>query len=476
MLPAIPLLDDRAAGLCVTAGEVRAVIVQRRRDHLSLVAFGAEAVEQGDVSAALVRLAARLPLGGVRLAAALDERQISYLLSKPGSFEDPNASGWAAHQVSRQLGGGGHEATYVVRQIPVEAGEDVLIAWAAEEDVQNLYDVLCGAGLLPAWIGAASAVAGARFSLDASFVAQPWVLARFETQLATLSFYRSGHLRDVQQWEAQSAEDVAAEAALHLHSRNSQSREGQGGWQWAAGHERSPEVSAQPSIQGDEPRLRPVLGAEVPTGYEDATALAIGALYPGLAPLNMLEEGTAQRAQRSQDRAEATRAALLLSGFVFAVLALVTFGEMHYGGKLQKAREQLGALSGEQARVAAARAETRRLRAAMEGLARAASGVPAADALELTGRMIPPGLWLREVTLEGDSTASRLRLRGLTVDAVRTADLLDALSEDLRIGGLRLVRSEVVAEHERQRYLPNFSGPLSAFEVEGAFTHSPGLQ
>lgn len=441
----IPFYHDIGHGLHWGTETLRWVSLRRAGGTVVPVGTWETSID-GDLEAALAKLVDTVaPDPGV-VATHVDPAHV--MMQVEPLDVHANVERWTEEQVERMLPPGVPRDDFCARTLPLGTGDPprVLVAVVRRDAVAARIERLQGAGLTPTVIGDLRLGLGFAYAFDPEFSAaeadlflshgrRGWRLRFDQGQLAaapeTWPAFSDGGLDDLLAVSDGSGPVFLAGRSVPVHREDGASGQLPGvelpQKQSLTETEASDRIRTGAVYVDDGPDERgerhergerydairiggwaDLLGFDTDTGsppsvaapFVPAAAMAMQQLYGGAAPLNVLDEATADAGRDLRDRREALRLGLAVSLVVGGLLLVSTLAQLALAVWTQSVQEDLTRMQAELETVEAAERRRDALRDRLRQSRRLVQRrTHAAVLLERVGRSVPEEVWLDGVAI-----------------------------------------------------------------------------
>jgi Tfp pilus assembly protein PilN len=422
----IPFLHQDTAGLYITEGELVWVALRCTRRRWRILQTEIEAIEDGDLRAALDRLKDRVSYQNVPLVTNLDAYHVRHFVLQGPALDDPETLQiWLQNEAVRRLPPGTDPERFVFRFRLLEQTEDLtrgLLVVASTKAVQERAKLLLDVGLNLTGLGSIHAAIDQVLALQHGFSDEATLILLHHRKDVVLFTYHNSILQTINQLEscADSREAILQGIKTHLSlpDPNVQTQEKPNRLYIISPDAESLARMARDVklINGPIQEVRvissisqPLSPAQVP-----AAAFAFKAFFSGMDTINFLDSEQAYTQRQIVEKHEAMQAVLSLGGLLMVMLLVVTLISGYLDYEQAKTDEQLSLYAEQVAEIDQARSNLELLETSVrqaEHLVLERTGV--AQILEAIGRATPEEVWLdaldfettdvHEVTLNGFS-------------------------------------------------------------------------
>ena len=478
----LPFIHSRAAGLSITDTEVVWVSGMRRGTRLRQLEGMHEAVENGDVQAALARLVERVRPSDPYVATHLDPVHIRHMIIQ-GPVLDDNASfdTWLEDEAVRRLPPGASPDDFAIRVQVLEQTDEstrCLLALVRREAVEQRRAQLEVVGLEAIGMGSIDTAFSAALWLNPAFAEGQSAVLLLRPPDAVLMHYQDGLLQSMVSLPSRMEMDVLSlveEVAMHMTPAPDRL--------FVVGTEAAAFIIQAHDVRLFECPLHeeivdPAFFVDASTtsaSYVPASALALQQLFSAREAINFLEPEEVSPKLQEIEKDEAMRATLMLGSILAALYLLVTFLTVYLGGMQAAAEATLDTLAGQVAQIEAVRQTVTRLERDIAQAERlVVERTHVAGTLEGIGKGIPDGLWLEALALQADASAeAHLTLSGVAYQEGDVARYLDYLERTPFTTRVRLLYAEAVQALALYRQAKVQDRPLTRFEIQLALAPFP---
>ena len=477
----LPFIHSTIAGLAITDTEVVWVSGMRRGSRLRRLEGTHEAVENGDVQAALARLVERVRPRAPYVATHLDPVHVRYVIVQgPALDDEAGFATWLENEAARQLPPGASPDDFAIRIQVLEEADGAtrcLLALTRREAVEQRRALLETVDLQPLGIGGLDVTCSAALWLNPQFAEGRSAVLRPGRDDAVLIHYRDGVLRSIASLTFGTATTAALLEEVATHMTPAPDRLFVIGAEAAAciAQMRTVHLLACP-LHEDIVDPRPYGGASpMAAGYTPAAALALEHLFSARGALNFLEPEAVSEQLQEIEKQGAMQATLILGSVLGALYLLVAFLAAYLGGKQAAAEATLDTLAGQVMQVEESRqAVTRLERDVAQAKRLVIERTRVAGVLEGVGRGTPDGLWLEVLALEaGALEPPHLTLRGMAYREGDVASYLNYLERRPFAKSVQLLYAEAIRARALYRQVNVQNRSLTRFEIQLALPSRP---
>lgn len=450
------------------------VAATRGRRCLKALDVTHQAIEDGDVAAALTRLMARVRPPHPYVVTHLQAPYLWHVVLVAPFFDDAETfEAWQAAEAARRLPPNARPEDFIRRTVVLEEGEEqirCLLVLASRHAAEQRLALLAGAGLEPLGLGSTTAALGGTLALNEH--GARWAgLLEVRADGSTLITVGEGVLVELTELPYGLATTEAAvlldeTCALLPAGTAPLFVAGEGAGQLLEAARRAPPAGSSVQALGWEAGL---IGPAEPVDVADAptVALALQALFSGLGDVSFLDSETAHAGVQAVERREALRAILALAGAFGLLLVVLSVLHAQLADRRAAASAVLDTLSGELEEMEAARAGIARLEREIRQAERlVVERTDVAGLLGGLGRAVPEALWLDALTIEeAEPGRAQLTLTGATLSEQALARYLERLEQTTPGGDVRLLLSESVTASALYRSAPAADLRLVRFEI-----------
>ena len=479
----VPFIHSTAAGLSITGTEVVWVSGTRRGSRLRRLEETHEAVENGDVRAALARLVERVRPSDPYVATHLDPVHIRHVIVQGPALDDETGfEAWLEDEAVRRLPPGASPNDFAVRVQVLEQTEEstrCLLALVRREAVEQQRALLEAVGLEALGMGSSDMAFSAALWFNPAFAEGQSAVLLLRPADAVLMPYQDGLLQSMIPLASGTAMtdalSLVEEVAMHMTPAPDRL--------FVVGTEAAAFIAQAREVRLFECPLHeeivdPAFFVDASTtsaGYAPAAALALQQLFSAREALNFLEPAEVSPRLQEIEKAEAVRALLMLGSILGALYLLVTFVTVYLGGKQAAAEATLDTLAGEAAQIEETRRTVTRLEQDIAQAERLmVERTHVAGTLERIGQGVPDGLWLEALALQADASAeAHLTLTGVAYQEGDVAHYLDYLERTPFATRVRLLYAEAVGTLALYRQAKVQDRPVTRFELQLALAPFP---
>lgn len=479
----VPFIHSTAAGLAITDTEVVWVSGTRRGSRLRQLEGTHEAVEDGDVRAALARLVERVRPPDPYVATHLDPVHIRHVIVQgPALDDEAGFDAWLEDEAVRRLPPGASPDNFAVRVQVLEQAEDstrCLLALVRREAVEQQRALLEAVGLLPLGMGSIDVACSAALWLNPEFAEGQSAVLLLRPDEGVLLHYQDGLLQAIVSLSCGSATTDALSLVEEVATHMTPTPDGL----FVMGTEAA-EFIAQARDAGlfECPLHEGIVGptlygkeSSMSASYAPATALALQQLFSAREALNFLEPEAVSEQLQEIEKHEAMRTVLMLGSVLGVLYLLVTLLAVYLGEEQAAAEAALDKLAGQVAQVEEVhQAVTRLERDVAQAERLVVERTRIAGVMEGIGRGVPDSLWLEALALEADALdGAHLTLTGVAYQEGDVARYLEYLERTSFATSVRLLYAEAVRARALYRQVKVRNRPLTRFEIQLALATFP---
>jgi len=471
----LPFVHSTTSGLYITDTGVVWVSGTRLGSRWRRVEQAYEAVEDGDLEAALVRLVEHLAPSIQYVISHLDPLHVRHVMVQGPALDDADSfEAWLEAEAQRHLPPRATLSNFAIRVQVLEQAEAYtrcLLVLASREAVEARVALLEAAGLRPLGIRSIDVASGEALRLHGAFAEGRSALLFLRPEDATLLHYREGVLQSLETLPfgvggmdvlslLQAVSAYLAPMPDRLFVMGTTSAE-------VIAQAREADLFECAMLEGTldlSPYMKaPPLGSD----HIPAAALVLPGHVAASEAINFLEPDAASERLQALEKREAMRALLLLGGFVALVYLLQALATVYLGGKQAAAEVALSQLADHVARIEQVHEAVQRLErdvAQAEQLVHERTHV--AGILTGMGAGAPEGLWLETVDLEAATDRARLTLLGMAYREGNVARYLERLEQAPFATNVRLLYAEAVRAATLYKHAGVQDRPLTRFEIQ----------
>lgn len=470
----LPFIHTTVSGLHFAGTELIWVSGTRLGSRLSRLQGVQEAVEDGDVAAALIRLVERVKPPTPYVVTHLDPLYVRHMMVQGPAFDDEDGmAAWVQQQARHLLPPGAVPDDFVFRPQLIEQTEEhtrCLFAFARREAVEACEALLEAAGLRPLCISSLDIATGEAMRVETDFAEGRTAVLLLKPDDAALLHYQGGMLQTLLPLPFGTAGgDVAAlleETMTHLTPPDRMFVMGAGAAAFVA-QARAMHLVDWPVREGRMDLASYVASPPLSEVHQPAVAMTLQQLFAFPETLNFMSPETAYAWFQESEKHEAIRAVLFIGGVVGMLYLLLTCMTFYVTVKQMESEATLQQHAGLVADMDAAQEALKQLTREVDQAERlVVERTHVAGVLERIGRGLSQGLWLETVTLNTDTPdAAHLTLAGVAQEGGNVALYLQYLEDAAFATNVRLVVTEAVQATTLYRNGNVRNQPLTRFEI-----------